>query len=63
MNLKKVKKAVSISLGFIIAFYAQKWLELAYQQTTDFGTLIMLFLSLLILTTIIYFNLDEKGNL
>lgn len=62
INGKKLKKSVSIALGLLIAFFAQKWFEKAYEQPADTGKLIMLFVSLVILMVIIYFNLDEKGN-
>jgi len=62
MNPLKFKKSVSIALGLLVAFFAQKWFEQAFMQPTDIKKWIMIFVSLIILTIIIYFNVDEKGN-
>ena len=62
MNSKKLKKAVSISLLLLVAFFAQKWFEDAYKQPSDYRKLFMLFVSLIVLVIILYINTDEKGN-
>jgi len=63
LNYKKLKKATSISIALIIAFFANEWFKQAYAQPTDFGKWFMIILSLLVLIGVIYFNLDNKGNL
>jgi tetrahydromethanopterin S-methyltransferase subunit E len=62
MNLKKFKKSVSVALGLLVAFFAHKWFEQAFEQPTDYGKWIRIIASLIILIIIIYFNTDEKGN-
>jgi len=62
MNPKKIKKSVSIVLGLLVAFFAHKWFEQAFEQPTDYGKWIMIIISLIILIMIVYFNTDEEGN-
>ena len=62
MNPKKFKKSVSIVLGLLVAFFAQKWFEQSFMQPTDLKKWFMVLISLIILIIIIYFNVDEEGN-
>ena len=62
INGKKIKTSGSIVFGLLVAFFAQRWFEKAYEQPSDIKILIMLFFSLVVLMTIVYFNLDENGN-
>ncbi|MBU2541718.1 MAG: hypothetical protein KJ593_07425 [Candidatus Omnitrophica bacterium] len=62
MNGKKIKKAVSLSLGLLVAFFAHKWFEQAYTQPTDWGKWVMIAVTLIILMVIVYFNVDKDGN-
>jgi len=62
LNSLKLKKATSITIALGIAFFANEWFKQAYSQPTDFGKWAMVFITLLVLVAVIYFNLDEKGH-
>lgn len=62
LNPKKLKKSSSITIGLLIAFFANEWFKQAYNQPTEIVKWLMIFVAALILAAIIYFNLDEHGN-
>jgi high-affinity Fe2+/Pb2+ permease len=63
MNQKKLKKATSIVIGLLIAFFADKWLNQAMQQPTEWSRWIMVVFAAAVLFVIVYWNLDDEGNL
>lgn len=58
----KLKKAASLSVAFGVGFFANKWLDSAWGQATILGKWIMIFITMLVLTGVIYIILDEDGN-
>jgi hypothetical protein len=50
-------------MGLLLAFFAEKWFETAYLQPSYVGKIILLAASLIILTIIVYLNLDDEGKL
>ncbi len=63
ISIKRIGRTVSIVMGLLLAFFAEKWFETAYLQPSYVGKIILLAASLIILTIIVYLNLDDEGKL
>lgn len=63
INCKKLRKSFSLSMALLVAFFANDWFKQAYSQPNEFVKWIMIILSFLVLTGVVFFALDEDGNL